>query len=224
MKFLKSLCLTILLFASFGLASCASKGKQEEPKKEDDSSTILEEPKENIEYLGLNVTYTSTELETGSVEDTVDRIYDSVVAIDAYINNQHYGSGSGVLFGYDEKFSYIATCHHVIDGCQSFKVILSNNEAYDGKLVGGDAESDIAVLSLEKTGLTYATWYEDTEKLRLGASVICIGNPLGTLPGSVSTGVVSYKNRVIQVDDYHAMKLIQTDVAINSGNSGGGLF
>ncbi len=224
MKFLKSLCLTILLFASFGLSSCASKGKQEEPKKEDDSSTILEEPKENIEYLGLNVTYTSTELETGSVEDTVDRIYDSVVAIDAYINNQHYGSGSGVLFGYDEKFSYIATCHHVIDGCQSFKVILSNNEAYDGKLVGGDAESDIAVLSLEKTGLTYATWYEDTEKLRLGASVICIGNPLGTLPGSVSTGVVSYKNRVIQVDDYHAMKLIQTDVAINSGNSGGGLF
>ena len=60
--------------------------------------------------------------------------------------------------------------------------------------------------------------------MRLGASVICIGNPLGTLPGSVSTGVISYPNREVQVDDYHTMELIQTDVAINSGNSGGGLF
>ncbi|MDE7213809.1 MAG: trypsin-like peptidase domain-containing protein [Anaeroplasmataceae bacterium] len=172
--------------------------------------------------MGLGFVYNP--LEAGSVEDTVDQIYDSVVAIDAYMNNQHYGSGSGVLFGYDERFSYIATCHHVIEGCQGFKIILSNDEAIEAKLVGGDSESDIAVLSVEKTDLTYASWFEDTEKLRLGSSVICIGNPLGTLPGSVSTGVVSYNNRLIQVDSYHTMKLIQTDVAINSGNSGGGLF
>lgn len=78
------------------------------------------------------------------------------------------------------------------------------------------------MLSIEKTELTYASWFEDTSNLRLGASVICIGNPLGTLPGSVSTGVISYPNREVQVDDYQTMELIQTDVAINSGNSGGG--
>lgn len=224
MKFLKMFCLFSLLVGTVGLTSCSSKGNQAETEPAKEQSTIDENKEEITEYLGVNVTYTSTELETGSVEDTVDRIYDSVVAIESYMNNQHYGSGSGVLFGYDEKFSYIATCHHVIDQCQSFKIILSNDETYEAKLVGGDSSSDIAVLSVEKTGLTYASWFEDTEKLRLGSSVICIGNPLGTLPGSVSTGVVSYNNRVIQVDDYHTMNLIQTDVAINSGNSGGGLF
>ena len=229
MKLWKSLITGMLLISCLMMTSCSNKKESEKPSPENPpvnqpNENVKEEEKEEAGYLSLNVTYTSTTLETGSVEDTVEAIYDSVVAIDAYINNQLYGSGSGVLFGYDEKFSYIATCHHVIESCQSFKVTLSNNESYEAKLVGGDSESDIAVLSLEKTGLVYASWFEDTEKLRLGASVICIGNPLGTLPGSVSTGVVSYNNRLIQVDDYHTMKLIQTDVAINSGNSGGGLF
>ncbi|MDE7385208.1 MAG: trypsin-like peptidase domain-containing protein [Anaeroplasmataceae bacterium] len=227
MKFWKNILIGGILIGTLGLASCSKK----QPQKEEENNppiVDIENPtgdqENDAEYLNLNVTYTSTELETGSVEDTVEQIYDSVVAIDAYMNNQHYGSGSGVLFGFDEKFSYIATCHHVIEGCQGFKIILSNDETYEAKLVGGDAESDIAVLSVEKLNLNYASWFEDTEKLRLGSSVICIGNPLGTLPGSVSTGVVSYNNRVVQVDSYHSMKLIQTDVAINSGNSGGGLF
>ncbi|MDE7106396.1 MAG: trypsin-like peptidase domain-containing protein, partial [Anaeroplasmataceae bacterium] len=231
MKFWKSIIVGSILIGALGLVSCSKNKTTQTP--EDVNPPIVdtqdptgneENPTKDAEYLHLNVTYTSTELQTGSVEDTVDQIYDSVVAIDAYKNNQHYGSGSGVLFGYDERFSYIATCHHVIEGCQGFKIILSNDEVYDAKLIGGDAESDIAVLSIEETNLIYASWFEDTEKLKLGAGVICIGNPLGTLPGSVSTGVVSYNNRVIQVDSYHTMKLIQTDVAINSGNSGGGLF
>ncbi|MBD5390573.1 trypsin-like serine protease [bacterium] len=222
MKFWKSMGIAIALLGALSLASCSSKKNSDDAGSK--TSPITDETKNTVEYLGVTVTYTSTELQTGNVEDTVDQIYDSVVAIDAYMNNQHYGSGSGVLFGYDEKFSYIATCHHVIDSCQSFKIILSNDEILEAKLVGGDSTSDIAVLSVEKTNLTYASWFEDTEKLRLGSSVICIGNPLGTLPGSVSTGVISYNNRQIQVDDYHTMNLIQTDVAINSGNSGGGLF
>ena len=231
MKFWKSILTCGILIGALGLVSCST--KQTTKKPEDENPPVVdtedpidknEDPSKEAEYLNLNITYTRTELQTGSVEDTVDQIYDSVVAIDAYMNNQHYGSGSGVLFGYDEKFSYIATCHHVIEGCQGFKIILSIDETIEAQLVGGDSESDIAVLSVEKTGLTYASWFEDTEKLKLGSSVICIGNPLGTLPGSVSTGVVSYNNRVIQVDSYHTMKLIQTDVAINSGNSGGGLF
>ncbi len=221
MKLWKYFITGTLILSCFAITSC-SKSKEAEKPIEDNPIT---EPKQEEEsYVALNVTYTNTTLETGSIEDTIEAIYDSVVAIDAYINNQLYGSGSGVLFGYDDQFSYIATCHHVIENCQTFKVTLSNNDAYEAQLVGGDIESDIAVLAVKKTKLTYASWFENTEALRLGSTVICIGNPLGTLPGSVSTGVVSFNNREIQVDDYHKMKLIQTDVAINSGNSGGALF
>lgn len=159
-----------------------------------------------------------------SIEDTVDDIYDSVVAINSYVNGQHSGSGSGVLFSYKDNISYIVTCHHVIEGCNGFEAVLSNGESLKAQLVGGDEKSDIAVLSVDKVGLTYSAWFHDTDTLRLGSTVICIGNPLGTLPGSVSTGVVSYLNREIKVDSFNSMKLIQTDVAINSGNSGGGLF
>ncbi len=215
MKFYKTLLLgTICLFS---LCSCSNKSNSNEPIEQPANTTT-------VEYLNRNVTYTSTTLENGSVEDTVDMIYDSVVAIDAYQDKSYYGSGSGVLFAYDELFSYIVTCHHVIEDCQNFMITFSDNEQIEAKLVGGDKKSDIAVLSIEKTNLTYSAWFENTDTLRLGSKVICIGNPLGTLPGSVSTGVVSYNNRLIPVDTYNELYLIQTDVAINSGNSGGGLF
>ena len=171
-------------------------------------------------------TYTNVFLENDSIVETVESVYDSVVAIDSYLNNNLYGSGSGVLIGKstDLNLSFLVTCHHVIESCDSFKVTLSDESVFNAYLVGGDAESDIAVLSIEGTEYTYASWFLDTDTLKLGSGVICIGNPLGTLPGSVSTGIVSYNNRKVKVDDYHTMNLIQTDVAINSGNSGGALF
>lgn len=174
--------------------------------------------------MNIEVNYTNATLETGTIEETVDNIYDSVVAINSFVNQKLYGSGSGVLFAKSETHSFIITCHHVIADCDSFQVTLNDSSVLNASLIGGDALSDIAVLAVEQVGLTYASWYENTDLLKLGSSVICIGNPLGTLPGSVSTGVVSYLNRSIVVDNYHKMDLIQTDVAINSGNSGGGLF
>lgn len=175
-------------------------------------------------YTGLSLYYTETTLETGSIEETVERVYDSVVAIEAYLNGTHYGSGSGVLIGHTDDLSFIVTCHHVIENCTTFQAVLSDGSKLAADLVGGDPDSDIALLAVHQTGLCYATWFKDTDLLKLGSTVICIGNPLGTLPGSVSTGVVSYNNRLISVDEYHSMNLIQTDVAINSGNSGGALF
>ena len=198
---MKRIILFILcLFITFSMTSC----KTEEPTK-------TEQPSINIPN-------------TGSIEDTVERIYDSVVTINSYVNNQHAGSGSGVLITHKDGKSFIVTCHHVISGCNDFEVVLTSGDKLKAQLVGGDDKSDIAVLSVDKTNLTYVSWFNDTDTLRLGSTVICIGNPLGTLPGSVSTGVVSYLNREIQVDAYNSMRLIQTDVAINSGNSGGGLF
>lgn len=213
------------LFISLCLISCKTQdtiATEQTPTVEKTLET--DNPVSNNESIRLDVTYTNTTLETGTIEDTVEEIYDSVVAINSYVDTQHAGSGSGVLFGYTGNMSFIVTCHHVIDGCNNFEVVLSNGDTLKAKLVGGDDKSDIAVLSVDKTNLTYVSWFNDTDILRLGSTVICIGNPLGTLPGSVSTGVISYLNRVIQVDTYNSMKLIQTDVAINSGNSGGGLF
>lgn len=175
-------------------------------------------------YMGVEIHYGSVEQKTGTVEQTIEAVYESVVAIDAYKDGTLYGSGSGVLFGKNDSLSFLVTCHHVIEGCSSFQILLTDGREFEANLVGTDEESDIAVLSIEATDLTYASWYEDTDQLKLGSGVICIGNPLGTLPGSVSTGIVSYNNRSIAVDNYHYRNLIQTDVAINSGNSGGGLF
>lgn len=174
--------------------------------------------------MGVEIQYGLAEQKTSSVEETIEHVYDSIVAIDAYMDGSLYGSGSGVLFGKNDSMSFLATCHHVIEGGSSFQIMLNNGKKYEGTLVGTDAESDIAILSILAVDLTYAHWHEDTDQLKIGSGVICIGNPLGTLPGSVSTGIVSYNNRTILVDNYHNMNLIQTDVAINSGNSGGGLF
>ncbi len=209
----KIIFIPLIVLSLFLMVSC----KNSQPSQEVN-------PAEVNNHMGVEVTYTNTTLKNGTVEETVATIYDSVVAIDAYVNNQLYGSGSGVLFAKSEDQSFIVTCHHVIADCTQFKVTLSDSTSLDAYLVGGDELSDIAVLAVQKTDLCYVSWFEDTDQLKLGSSVICIGNPLGTLPGSVSTGVVSYINREIAVDEYHKMNLIQTDVAINSGNSGGGLF
>lgn len=160
------------------------------------------------------------------ITDTVEAVYDSVVAITA-TSTTAISAGSGVLFASDESLglSYVVTCFHVIDDASLFSVTLADGSNYDAKLIGGYEDLDIAVMSIEETeGLTYAPFYDDSDKLKLGSGVVCIGNPLGSLPGSVSTGIISYINRKVQIDNYNYRTLIQTDVAINSGNSGGALF
>ncbi|MBQ9520759.1 MAG: trypsin-like peptidase domain-containing protein [Acholeplasmatales bacterium] len=176
---------------------------------------------------------TTTSTSGNSIEDTVEMVYESVVSIEAS-SYTSISRGSGVLFQSDETLglSYIVTCYHVVEGQTSFSVTIpkystdGTNESttYEAKYVGGTENNDLAVLSIEGTDYTYASIFDDSDKLRLGSTAIVIGNPLGTLPGSVSAGVVSYVNRVINKDSYEKLKLIQTDASINSGNSGGGLF
>lgn len=164
---------------------------------------------------------------TSLIEDTVSEIYDSVVTISA-TSSTSISSGSGVLIAKDDNLglSYIATCFHVIEDAYELEVTLTNDNTYEALVVGGYEDKDLAILSIKNSDeeLTYASIFKNSDDLRLGSTVICIGNPLGTLPGSVSTGVVSYVNRNVLTDTYRYQELIQTDVAINSGNSGGGLF
>ena len=164
-----------------------------------------------------------------AVSGVVTKVQDAVVVIDVTITGTsgfgrpttQTSSGSGVIISND---GYILTCHHVVEGASAVKVTLRNNNTYNAILVGSDEASDLAVLkiSAEET-LTYAVQGHSAD-LIAGEQVVAIGNPLGTLGGTVTVGYISSTEREITMSDGSVMTLLQTDAAINSGNSGGGLF
>jgi len=129
-------------------------------------------------------------------------------------------TGSGVIVN---EAGYIVTNHHVISGAKEIKVILNSGKEYPATLVGADERSDLAVIKIEEKDLPYAT-FGDSSQLMVGERAIAIGNPLGTeLMGTVTQGIISAVNRTVQVED-KTLTLLQTDAAINSGNSGGALI
>ncbi len=166
-----------------------------------------------------------TDKEEKKSELIVQDIVNACVAITA-TSATSSSRGSGVLFAYDNElgFSYIVTCFHVIESYSDLTVTLDDGTEYKAYLVGGYSDEDIAVLAIKATNLTYINILSDSDTLLRGMDVICIGNPLGKLPNSVSKGVISYVNRQVLANAYTTRTLLQTDVAINSGNSGGGLF
>ena len=129
------------------------------------------------------------------------------------------GAGSGVILTED---GYIVTNNHVIEGATKITVTLTSGEKYDASLVGADVKTDIAVLKIEATGLSKAELGISGDLL-VGEQILVIGNPLGSLGGSATTGIISATSRNISVEG-QLMTLIQTNAAINPGNSGGGMF
>ena len=129
------------------------------------------------------------------------------------------GAGSGVII---QSNGYIITCNHVISGASKITVTLKNKKTYKATLVGTDSDADIAVLKIKATGLTAAT-YGDSSELQVGDQVVAIGNPLGELGGTATTGIISALNRSLTIEG-QTMNLLQTDASINPGNSGGALF
>jgi serine protease Do len=129
------------------------------------------------------------------------------------------GAGSGVII---TKDGYIATNHHVVSGASKIKVTLANGENYDAKLIASDAETDLAVIKIEENDLNAAT-IGDSSRLVVGQTVLAIGNPLGSLGGTVTEGIISALDRKIEIEK-ESMTLLQISAAVNPGNSGGGLF
>ena len=129
-------------------------------------------------------------------------------------------SGSGFILTAD---GYILTNYHVIENSNSVKVTMYDGTSYDATIVGYDESNDIAVLKIDATGLTPVV-LGDSDELNVGDSVVAIGNPLGELTFSLTSGAVSALNREVTLSSNVTMDLIQTDCAINSGNSGGALF
>ena len=132
---------------------------------------------------------------------------------------EQQGSGSGVILTSD---GYIATCAHVVDGAKSLTVTLNDDTAYEATIIGSDVRNDIAIIKIDAQDLVAAT-LGDSSMLTVGEDVIAIGNPLGELRGTATSGIISAVKRTITVEDVE-MELIQTDAAISPGNSGGGLF
>ena len=134
-------------------------------------------------------------------------------------SEQVVGSGSGILLTAD---GYIVTCKHVVDGAEKITVVLNDDTEHEAVLVGSDSRNDLAVIKIDASGLTPAT-LGDSEMLTVGEDVIAIGNPLGELRGTSTSGIISALNREVTVENMD-MTLLQTDAAISPGNSGGGLF
>ena len=151
----------------------------------------------------------------------------ATVGITTEINTNVYGqvvqtaaSGSGFVISQD---GYIVTNYHVIEDASKITVTLVDGKSYDATLVGGDEENDIAVLKVDATGLDTVV-IGSSDNLVVGDQVFAIGNPLGELTFSLTGGYVSALDRNVTMSDGRRMNYIQTDTAINSGNSGGPLF
>lgn len=178
----------------------------------------------NSNNIVINTQETEKNTFTESSKETIiASIKDSVVEINC-TTTSGTSAGSGVIVGEDKEkgVSYIITNHHVIDSASQIKIIFTNKETIVATLVGSDPDADIAVLKVSKSNLNLAT-FGNSDSIVLGEEVIVIGNPLGALGGTVSTGIISCTSREIAISG-QTMTLIQTDAAINSGNSGGAMF
>ena len=182
--------------------------------------------KTNANGHATNYTLTTSD-ESLSYKSIIEKTQDSVVSIttESLTNDmwmQNYvtqGAGSGVIIQSD---GYIITCEHVISGARKITVTLRDGKEYEAEIIGADADNDIAVIKIDAKNLQEAT-YGDSSKLEVGDQVVAIGNPLGTLSGTATTGIISALNRNLTIDN-RTLNLFQTDASINPGNSGGGMF
>lgn len=191
------------------------------------TSTIQEGHREptviNISQVDTSRQLTASEVYAANVNSTVGITTSAVTTNFWGVPVSSAAAGSGFIFSDD---GYILTNYHVIEGATSVKVALFNGDEYDASLVGYDASNDIAVLKIEAVGLTPVT-LGNSDTLNVGDDVVAIGNPLGEFTFSLTKGTVSALNREVTLSSNntrYTMELIQTDCAINSGNSGGALF
>ena len=167
----------------------------------------------------------------GQTAMSVDQVYaanlGSVVGVNGDVKTNYWGqvvsnpvAGSGFVITSD---GYILTNYHVIDGVEDLKVSFADGTTYDATLVGGEEANDIAVLKIDATGLQTVV-VGNSDDMKVGQQVVAIGNPLGELTFTLTAGYVSALDRNITMSDGNTINVMQTDAAINSGNSGGPLF
>ena len=160
--------------------------------------------------------------EQNSLKTSIDKIYDAVFLIQAE-STGGASTGSGFAYKKDGKYAYIITNEHVISGAKNVKISNSKGELYDAKVLGSDTYADIAVLSTDVKNVSKIAEIGDSSKIELGDTIFTVGSPLGEQYfGTVTKGIISGKNRMVGSNQI-ILEVIQTDAAINEGNSGGPL-
>lgn len=193
-----------------------------------------------VQPVSKDAVYTSTftKADQATIADIVEEMSPTIVGVinlqkmQSQFNLQsesvQTGSGSGVIFKKDDKYGYIITNNHVIEGANEIQVSLYSGEKVKAEVVGADALTDLAVLKIDGKYVNEVASFGDSSQLRTGDEVIAIGNPLGEeFSRTVTQGIVSATERSISVNTSAGeweITAIQTDAAINPGNSGGALI
>ena len=198
----------VLLLSPAGNSGSSQVLKGERPSTVIDAATI-----DSSKQLSPAEVYAQNVASTVGITTSVTTNYIGFTTTSA-------AAGSGFVLSDD---GYILTNYHVIENSTSIKVTMYDGSSYDAELIGYDESNDIAVLKVEAENLRPVV-LGDSDNLNVGDSVVAIGNPLGELTFSLTAGVVSALDRKVTLSGNVTMELIQTDCAINSGNSGGALF
>ena len=218
--------------AGFGGALCANRllGLTEGNNADNGDKNLYQENPESIlpKDPSAPSQYGSAGEDVLSVSQVANTVLNTVVVVEATVKTSSFreettsvSTGSGVII---TENGYIVTCHHVIDSAVEINVTLYSGKKYQASLVGSDSASDIALLYIDVEGALPFARLGNSSDLVLGESVVAIGNPLGTLYRTVTTGIISGLDRKVATEEGYVMSLLQTDAAVNSGNSGGGLF
>ena len=170
-------------------------------------------------------------MENGSLSASVEKVVNSTVMIKNFKNNKLAGSGSGFIYKIEGKNAYVMTNHHVVNGGTKFTVVTSTDDELEGTVLGSDEYLDLAIIKIEKKDYMTSATFADSSKINLGDTVFTIGAPVGyEYRRTVTNGIISGLNRLVEVsvknsnsDDW-VMEVIQTNAAVNPGNSGGPLF
>lgn len=180
---------------------------------------------ESITKLEKDVTVTDT-----GIADAVEKVYDAVVVVSTYWDDNYIASGTGFVYKKDDDTYYLLTNYHVIEDGDKVTVTFTDGSIKETTIVGHDEYADIAVLSLKSDEELVVAEIGDNANSRVGDTAFAVGAPLDSAYSwTVTRGIISGKDRMVEVslsnsssNDY-VMKVIQTDAAINSGNSGGPL-
>lgn len=226
MKFIRSKKTALLASLVFGVAAlafvgCSAGAKTGAKSNADSGSAAPIQPASDVSVEGLSEARNTPIVRTAkAVGPAVVGITNKATAHDWFDNPvETEGVGSGVIFKSD---GYIVTNNHVVEGAKEIIVSLADGRSMQGKVIGADAMTDLAVVKVEAKDLPTAV-FGDSDQVVVGEPAIAIGNPLGLeFQGSVTAGVISALNRTLESSN-KPLKLIQTDAAISPGNSGGAL-
>lgn len=169
--------------------------------------------------------------EKNSLASAVDKVYNAVAMVSAYQKETLASTGSAFVYKTDNKYGYLLTNYHVVEGADSIKITTEDDKEADAELLGGDEYLDLAVLKVDKSNISMVANIGTSEKMHLGDTVFTVGTPMGEeYRGTVTSGILSGKDRMVSVSVSNSssndwiMRVLQFDASINPGNSGGPLL